>query len=198
MLSVPRSGVDKPYSLRAELGVYKWFAGLEWGQRNTMKYLFNNPHICSMPPKLPEISFLIFCGKIFCGILKICRYESKLMPLENLHNIVACRRVARQMSTKQATISTAIAIFPQQREKRTEETFSTRFLLRRYNQDPLAVAIRGLVGFSRWELLEAGSWGTRTGREPRGRGTSAVGSRYRATTVKTWLRTLVFVCDSDL
>jgi hypothetical protein len=39
------------------------------------------------------------------------------------------------------------------------------------------------------------SWGTGTVREPRWMGTSAVGSRYPATTVKTWLRTLVFVCN---
>jgi hypothetical protein len=31
-------------------------------------------------------------------------------------------------------------------------------------------------------LLEAGSWGTGTVREPSSRGTSAVGSRYQATT----------------
>jgi hypothetical protein len=38
--------------------------------------------------------------------------------------------------------------------------------------------------FSRCELslLEAGSWGTGIFREPRGRGTSAIESRYRATT----------------
>jgi hypothetical protein len=44
--------------------------------------------------------------------------------------------------------------------------------------------VRGPLGFSRCELLllEAASWGTGTVREPRGRGTSTVGSRYQATT----------------
>jgi hypothetical protein len=43
---------------------------------------------------------------------------------------------------------------------------------------------RGLLRFSPCELLlwEAGSWGQGTVRETRGRGTSAVGSRHRATT----------------
>jgi hypothetical protein len=42
------------------------------------------------------------------------------------------------------------------------------------------------MGFSLCErlLLEAGSCGTGTVREPRGRGTSAVGSRYQAIAVK--------------
>jgi hypothetical protein len=44
--------------------------------------------------------------------------------------------------------------------------------------------VRGLLRFSPCELLllEAGSWGTRIVREPRVRGTSAVRSRYQATT----------------
>jgi hypothetical protein len=43
--------------------------------------------------------------------------------------------------------------------------------------------VRGLLQFNCCELLlwEAGSWGTGTVREPRGRGTSAVESRYQAT-----------------
>jgi hypothetical protein len=46
------------------------------------------------------------------------------------------------------------------------------------------VLVRGLLRCSRYEplLLEAGSCGTRIVREPRVRRTSAVGSRYRATT----------------
>jgi hypothetical protein len=44
--------------------------------------------------------------------------------------------------------------------------------------------VRGLLQFGRCELLllEDGSWGTGIVREPRVRGTSAVGSRYQATT----------------
>jgi hypothetical protein len=44
-----------------------------------------------------------------------------------------------------------------------------------------------LLGFSYCEplLLEAGSCGTGMVREPKGRGTSAVGKRYQATVVKT-------------
>jgi hypothetical protein len=47
----------------------------------------------------------------------------------------------------------------------------------------ISESVRGLLRFSPCELLllEAGSWGTRTIREPRGRGTSAVGSRYQKT-----------------
>jgi hypothetical protein len=41
-----------------------------------------------------------------------------------------------------------------------EETFSTRSVLRCYNQDQLVVAVRELLGFSRCGLLfEAGSCG---------------------------------------
>jgi hypothetical protein len=45
-------------------------------------------------------------------------------------------------------------------------------------------AVRGLLQFSQCELLlfEAGSWGMGIVLEPRVRGTSAVGSHYRATT----------------
>jgi hypothetical protein len=45
-------------------------------------------------------------------------------------------------------------------------------------------AVRGLLHFSHCELLlfEAGSWGMGIVLEPRGRGKSRVGSRYRATT----------------
>jgi hypothetical protein len=45
-------------------------------------------------------------------------------------------------------------------------------------------AVKGLLQFGRCELLlwEAGSWGTEIAREPRVRGTSAVGSRYQITT----------------
>jgi hypothetical protein len=41
-----------------------------------------------------------------------------------------------------------------------EEMFSTRSVPSCYNQDQLAVAVRELLGFSRYELwlLEAGSW----------------------------------------
>jgi hypothetical protein len=48
--------------------------------------------------------------------------------------------------------------------------------------------VRGLLRFSPCELLllEAGSWGTGIVREPRGRGTSAVGSRYRASAKEDW------------
>jgi hypothetical protein len=56
--------------------------------------------------------------------------------------------------------------------------------------------VSGVLIFSPCEvlLLESGSWETGTVREPRGRGTSAFESRYQATTVKTWLWTLVNVC----
>jgi hypothetical protein len=45
----------------------------------------------------------------------------------------------------------------------------------------LEQSVRGLLQLSHCELLllEAGSWGTGTVREPRVRGTSAVGSRYQ-------------------
>jgi hypothetical protein len=49
--------------------------------------------------------------------------------------------------------------------------------------DPLLGNGRGLLGYSRDELLllEAGSWGTGIVRKPKGSGMSAVGSRYQAT-----------------
>jgi hypothetical protein len=57
--------------------------------------------------------------------------------------------------------------------------------------------VRGPLRFSRCELFmwKVGSWGRWTIREPRGRGTLAVGSRYQATTsVDVTVETNVCVC----
>jgi hypothetical protein len=66
-------------------------------------------------------------------------------------------------------------------------------------------SVRGLLQDSRCEplLSEAGTWGTGIVREPRVRGTSAVGSRYQATTCEDtadWedLVRAVVNCDSEL
>jgi hypothetical protein len=51
---------------------------------------------------------------------------------------------------------------------------------------------------SEWIMLAAGSWGTGTVREPRGRGTSPVGSRYQKTGEDTADWEGLSVCCSEL
>jgi hypothetical protein len=59
--------------------------------------------------------------------------------------------------------------------------------------------IRGLLRFNACELslLEAGSWGTGTVQKPRARWTSAVGSRYQATAMKTQQTKRLGACCSE-
>jgi hypothetical protein len=99
-------------------------------------------------------------------------------------DIMACRPVARQRPVNSNRV----------------RVFSLRSVPRCSKQGQLvsqelvvgwwvSELVRQLLRVSRCELLllEAGNWGTGTVREPSGRGTSNVGSRNQATTVKTWL-----------
>jgi hypothetical protein len=62
------------------------------------------------------------------------------------------------------------------------------------NSDISSQSRESLQADSQLKVVETGSWGMWTVREPRGRWTSAVGSRYQATAVKTVIgNTILYV-----